>query len=286
MAGLGEILQQARLERGVSVEEAERATHIARRYLQALEAEDLSAFPAPVFARGFLRNYSQYLGLDPVETVSLWPDSAELPEPVPETSRDEIESRLRPMRERGPFRRTESRHGGVAPGPLTRHTAARTDATPLLQVLALVIGLVVSLGVIAFAIGKLTRGGSSLPAAASSSAPAGSGQARPPTGKQPKPTQSPPARSAGKMPSLVGKDAAAAIQQLQQAGVTPLVISYASSNRNDRPGTVVRQEPAAGAALTTNANVTLVVNAGSIPSAAPAIRSATPALRTSRPAIR
>ena len=33
-------------------------------YLQALEADDLSVLPSPVQARGYLRNYAEFLGLD------------------------------------------------------------------------------------------------------------------------------------------------------------------------------------------------------------------------------
>jgi|GEM_PF-1805377 len=73
MAGLGEILRQTREQRGITLEEAERVTRIARRYLVALEEEDFSAFPAPVFGRGFLRNYGQFLGLNADDLLALWP---------------------------------------------------------------------------------------------------------------------------------------------------------------------------------------------------------------------
>jgi cytoskeletal protein RodZ len=70
---LGEILQRARQERGISIEDAERATRIPRRYLEALEQENLSILPAPVYARGFLRSYSGYLGLDPGQLLPMFP---------------------------------------------------------------------------------------------------------------------------------------------------------------------------------------------------------------------
>src|ERR687896_2076991 len=74
MAELGNTLSRARRARGISLEDAERDTHVSRRYLQALESEDFSVFPAPVYARGFLRTYSRYLGLNPEELVRVFPN--------------------------------------------------------------------------------------------------------------------------------------------------------------------------------------------------------------------
>jgi transcriptional regulator with XRE-family HTH domain len=89
MAELGNTLSRARRARGISLEDAERDTHVSRRYLQALESEDFSAFPAPVYARGFLRTYSRYLGLNPEELLRLFPNSDLTVDlaPLPEVSR-------------------------------------------------------------------------------------------------------------------------------------------------------------------------------------------------------
>lgn len=84
---LGETLRRARQTRGITVEDAERATRIPRRYLEALEQENFSVLPAPVYARGFLRSYSGYLGLDPADLLPFFPvghvDEPKL-EPLPE----------------------------------------------------------------------------------------------------------------------------------------------------------------------------------------------------------
>jgi len=74
--GIGERLIQARDERGLSLEDAERDTRISRRYLQALEDETFDVIPAPVYARGFLRSYSQYLGLDTAQLLARIPEQA------------------------------------------------------------------------------------------------------------------------------------------------------------------------------------------------------------------
>ncbi len=75
MAELGNTLSRARRARGITLEDAERDTHVSRRYLQALETEDFSVFPAPVYARGFLRTYARYLGLNPDELLRVFPNS-------------------------------------------------------------------------------------------------------------------------------------------------------------------------------------------------------------------
>ena len=66
---IGETLRAARLAKGVSLEEAAAATRIRRSALQALESDEYEALPASVYTRGFLVNYTRYLGLHPAEIV-------------------------------------------------------------------------------------------------------------------------------------------------------------------------------------------------------------------------
>jgi cytoskeletal protein RodZ len=89
MAELGRVLFQARVARGLTIEDAERDTRISKRYLEALEREDFSAFPAPFYARAFLRTYAQYLGLDAAQLLAALPHARLEPEvaPLPEISR-------------------------------------------------------------------------------------------------------------------------------------------------------------------------------------------------------
>jgi cytoskeletal protein RodZ len=54
--------------------EAEQATRIRARYLQALEEDEYSALPSGVYSRGFLRNYAIYLGVPPDEVMSAMPE--------------------------------------------------------------------------------------------------------------------------------------------------------------------------------------------------------------------
>lgn len=65
MDEIGHILREARENKGLTLEEVQSKTRINVRYLAALESGQYSALPTPVHARGFLRNYARYLGLDP-----------------------------------------------------------------------------------------------------------------------------------------------------------------------------------------------------------------------------
>jgi cytoskeleton protein RodZ len=63
-AEIGRFLEQKRKERGLSLEEVEQATKIRKRYITGLEHEDYAMLPDTVYARGFLKTYANYLGLD------------------------------------------------------------------------------------------------------------------------------------------------------------------------------------------------------------------------------
>jgi hypothetical protein len=61
---IGYSLRAARERQGIGLPEAELATKIRAKYIRALEEEDFDALPADTYARGFLRTYADYLGLD------------------------------------------------------------------------------------------------------------------------------------------------------------------------------------------------------------------------------
>jgi cytoskeletal protein RodZ len=74
---VGETLQAARERKGVDLYRAERDTKIRMRYLAALEDSDWDELPAPVYTKGFLRNYAIYLGLEPDEILDRWREEME-----------------------------------------------------------------------------------------------------------------------------------------------------------------------------------------------------------------
>ncbi len=90
LAVLGRILSEARISRGLTLDDVERETRIARRYLEALEHDEFDALPAPVYCRAFLRTYAQFLGIDAKEVLRLQPEqgrqTAELA-PLPQVTK-------------------------------------------------------------------------------------------------------------------------------------------------------------------------------------------------------
>ena len=70
LASFGEELRREREIRGISLKEIADATKISKRFLDALERNDHRTLPAPVFTRGFVREYSKYVGLNAEEMVN------------------------------------------------------------------------------------------------------------------------------------------------------------------------------------------------------------------------
>lgn len=65
MATLGHTLREARERRGLSLTEVALETNIQSPRLDAIEHDDFSRLPPPVYVKGFIRTYAKYLDLDP-----------------------------------------------------------------------------------------------------------------------------------------------------------------------------------------------------------------------------
>ena len=64
MATLGQQFKQARNERGLSIEDVAFQTHIPASRVRDMEMDDLSQFGNLTYARGFLKLYGEFLGMD------------------------------------------------------------------------------------------------------------------------------------------------------------------------------------------------------------------------------
>ena len=64
MFEIGSSLRAARDHQNLELADVERATHIRAKYLKALEDEDWDVLPGTAYIKGFLRTYSDFLGLD------------------------------------------------------------------------------------------------------------------------------------------------------------------------------------------------------------------------------
>jgi len=65
MDSIGDYLRIAREERKIPIAQVARDTKISERYVVAMENGEFSLLPAPAYAKGFLKIYAEYLGLDP-----------------------------------------------------------------------------------------------------------------------------------------------------------------------------------------------------------------------------
>ncbi len=72
MARLGELLRAQRERKGITLEAAAVDTRIRDKFITALEEGDYQSLPGAVYTKGFLRNYAEYLDLDPDELVVLY----------------------------------------------------------------------------------------------------------------------------------------------------------------------------------------------------------------------
>lgn len=64
MDTIGQQLKAAREHKGVTASQAAATTHMKVQQIEALERDDYSRLTVPTYAKGFLRLYAEYLGLD------------------------------------------------------------------------------------------------------------------------------------------------------------------------------------------------------------------------------
>ncbi|MBU1326958.1 helix-turn-helix domain-containing protein [Patescibacteria group bacterium] len=63
MKTVGTILKDARCAKGITLQQVEEATKIRQKFLRSIEADDLQSLPSLAYAKGFVKNYGEYLGL-------------------------------------------------------------------------------------------------------------------------------------------------------------------------------------------------------------------------------
>ncbi|MFH1823796.1 MAG: helix-turn-helix domain-containing protein [Candidatus Firestonebacteria bacterium] len=73
--GIGNRLKEEREIKGLTYEKISEDLKIQPKFLEALEKEDFEQFPGETYLKAFLRTYSDYLGLKPVEILSLYKSS-------------------------------------------------------------------------------------------------------------------------------------------------------------------------------------------------------------------
>lgn len=64
MKTVGSMLRESRKTKGLTLEQVERATKIRKKFLEAIERDDYTKLPSVAYAKGFVQNYSDFLGMD------------------------------------------------------------------------------------------------------------------------------------------------------------------------------------------------------------------------------
>jgi len=226
---VGEVLRETRLAKGLSFGEVERDTRINRLYVEALETHRFDALPAPVYARGFMRSYARYLGLDPDEAVRAMP--ANLPRPP-----------------------------GLEPLPGLRRNAGSGVSLPGFDPKlagGLVAAVIVLFGLF-WGVPRLLDGDTSNPG----TTPGGGATsvATETVQQTPVAAATVPPFDTGSTPNFVGVERETAVQLLEQLGLTPFVVEAASETA--APGRVFQQSPSAGTNIAPGEAVTLFVSRG------------------------
>jgi len=112
MTDVGSQLRTAREAQGLTIAQVFKATRIKSVYLEALEANRISALPGPVQARGFVRSYANFLGLNGETLAStldaLGPVAPVATPPVTKTSTPVAVKPLTPAPDRSVPRPTRS----------------------------------------------------------------------------------------------------------------------------------------------------------------------------------
>lgn len=69
MSELGQQLKEARLQKGLSLDDVQEMTKIRKRYLEAIESGDYKVLPGSFYVRAFIKTYAETVGLNPDELL-------------------------------------------------------------------------------------------------------------------------------------------------------------------------------------------------------------------------
>lgn len=83
MESIGKHLRETREQRGLNIDQIARETNISRQYIVALEEDRYDAFPGEPYVIGFLRNYSDHLGLETEALISRYRTQKIQEQPAP-----------------------------------------------------------------------------------------------------------------------------------------------------------------------------------------------------------
>ena len=95
MDEIGDILKQARLDKGYSLNDVQQITKIQKRYLAAIEEGDFDVLPGDFYTRAFIRQYADVVGVDSDELLNQ--HKTEVPNPQTEIDKKPAASTNKPL---------------------------------------------------------------------------------------------------------------------------------------------------------------------------------------------
>lgn len=96
MSDLGQKLKEARLARGMSLDDVQELTKIRTRYLEAIEAGDYKVLPGSFYVRAFIKTYAEAVGIDPDELLT--EHRQHVPDSTPEPTMEPVLQKRRSTR--------------------------------------------------------------------------------------------------------------------------------------------------------------------------------------------
>jgi cytoskeleton protein RodZ len=72
MKSVGDIIKGGREARGLSLDEVARSTRIRAGFLSAIETNDFGQFESKTIARGFIKNYAEFLGVNSDSVLAIF----------------------------------------------------------------------------------------------------------------------------------------------------------------------------------------------------------------------
>lgn len=88
MTSVGQILKETRKAKGLGLSVVAKETKIRPSFLLALEADRFEALPTPAITRGFIKNYAEFLELNPEEVIAVYRRDFDEKKSVPDSNQN------------------------------------------------------------------------------------------------------------------------------------------------------------------------------------------------------
>lgn len=87
MSELGRQLKEARLQKGMSLDDVQEVTKIRKKYLEAIESGDYKVLPGSFYVKAFIKTYAEAVGVSPDELIE---EHGDMPAPPVDTTMETV----------------------------------------------------------------------------------------------------------------------------------------------------------------------------------------------------